>query len=64
MKPHLEDRAAKMRAGNTESLRTLAFRRIDRAVVEGRLTENEAYHIKLEFWEQRRDDQRRARYAR
>jgi hypothetical protein len=49
---------AKMRLGNTETLRSLAFRRIARAVEAGKLTESEARQLRAQFWDERLKDKK------
>lgn len=64
MRPHVVRQEAHLRLRNTESLRSIAFRRIARAVKEGRLTDAEARQLRTDFWEDRMRDMQIAKVRR
>lgn len=51
---------ARMRAENTEGMRQKVWAQLAAKLCRGELTENEVKYFKLQFWEDRRADQRAA----
>lgn len=64
MKPHLELRAAEMRARMTEEQRVELWAKLDKLFRAGRLTAGEVSRQKREFWEARAQDEIKVREAR
>ena len=58
MRASIEKHAAKMRLRNTEYLRQVLLRRIERMRNEGVLNDAEAAQLKREFWNERFEDKK------
>ncbi len=52
---------ARLRAENTETMRQRVWAQLQIKLQRGELTDNEVRQAKLQFWEDRRADQRAAR---
>lgn len=64
MKPHLELRAAELRARSTEQQRLQLWAKLERKLKRGELTGGEVVQAKREFWEARAADEIKVREQR